>query len=338
MHNRSPVHHFRLLEMNANCSHITEGFPVQDQYVGANSMQPLQREILRTLLYYDIWEYPLHLRELPLFLKTESPVSPDLIRTIASNDGFNGILEHNDYYFVQGRDKTIVERRLERERHARWMWKMARLSMHVIKRFPFVRAVFVSGDLSKNSTARGSDVDFFILTEPGRLWITRTLLILFKKVFLLNSKKFFCLNYFKTTDQLSEEGYNIYSATEVAHLKPLYNMALYDMFMNSNMWIREFFPQYQQGVLPSVRTNNRRSVVQRLIEALFRLLPLDRIDTLLMENMQRVWERRYPQYDGTVRDRIFRSTKQESRAYGGNFQEKILSMYARKLEEFGVAS
>ncbi len=296
----------------------------------------LRRGILHALLYYDIWEYPMKLEELHIFLPVRLPEQGELVSALASAGVQTSVTEYGGYYSVRPDTRALVDRRLTRERHARWMWRAARLVTHVIKRFPFVRAIFVSGDLSKNATGPGSDVDFFILTEPGRLWICRTLLILFKKIFLLNRKKFFCLNFFATIDNLTQEERNVYVAAEVAHLKPMYNDALFNKFMEENAWIRFFFPNFSRDELPRVVANNRQSQFQKLFERLLMPLPLDRIDTYLMEQMKHVWAQRYPRHDAATRQRIFKCTKQESRAYGGDFHDKVLALYSRKLREFGV--
>ena len=291
--------------------------------------------ILRVLLYYDIWEYPLTLAEVQTFLPIRGISHAEISSALATDGSRIGVSEFDGYYSVRGDVRAVVGRRRARERHARWMWKAARFSTNIIKRFPFVRAVFVSGDLSKNSTGPGSDVDFFILTEPGRLWICRTLLILFKKLFLLNSKKFFCLNFFASTDNLMQQGQNIYVAAEVARLKMMYNEGLFTKFMEANEWIREYFPNYDRAM---VTPDNHSTHLQRFAELLLAVLPLDRIDTFLMKEMEGIWARRYPRYDAATRLRIFRCTKKESRAYGGDFHDRVLSTYARKLREFGVGA
>jgi hypothetical protein len=300
-------------------------------------MSELQREILRTLLYFDIWEYPLNAAELQLFLRTAGSFSEELLRS-ACADPDAPVKYAEGYFFVRGRHPEIVKKRREREHHARGMWRIARLSTHVIKRCPFVRGVFVSGDLSKNSTGPQSDVDFFVVTAPGRLWLVRALLTLFKKIVLLNRKKYFCLNSFVTSDHLALDEHNIYSATEVATIQPLYGTILYGSFLAANFWIRQFLPNFREGILPSQRPNNRRSLMQWLVEFLLLPFPLDRIDTTLMESMRRVWARRYPGPDAKTHDQMFRSTRQESRAYVGNFQERILLLYAERLHQFGVGT
>lgn len=300
-------------------------------------MKPLHTQILRTLLYYDIWQYPLTARQVYSFLPS-GPMKFDEFETklCAEGPGDNVVVVEG-LYFVRNRDSSIVTQRIERERHARRLWLGARVAMHIIKRCPFVRGIFVSGDLSKNATTRKSDVDFFILTEPNRLWIARTLLILFKKVFLFNSKKFFCLNYFAASDHLLLDGRNIYTATEVAHLKPLFSSDLFVEYLSANSWIIDFFPNFQRDEFVSPKVNNRRSLLQKFLELLFLLVPAEQLDDYLLRRMRGVWARRYPDYDPSTRDRIFRCTKHESRAYGGNFEDKVLALYEQKLREFGVS-
>lgn len=297
----------------------------------------VQAAVLRTLLYYDIWSHPLTEEELFMFLPVNS-MSFEQFRNqiramprdlVASTDGF---------YFLTASSSAVVKERLRRMRHARRMWLLARFATHIIKRFPFVRAVLVSGDLSKNATHKKSDVDFLIITEPGRVWITRTLLILFKKIFLLNSKKFFCINSLLTTDALRFDEHNIYTATEVATLKPLYNSRLFYEYLKANEWIKQFFPNFEPKNLRLPACNNKPSVLQRLLEAPFRLIDADRLDMRLMEMMKRVWARRYPTIDDQTRARIFRCTRGESRAFVGNFQDTILALYAERLNRFGLLS
>ena len=292
--------------------------------------------VLRTLLYYDIWRYPLRAVELHAFLPV--PVRDFAGFTSALDrlvrEGYVG--EERGYYFVPGPPAGRVSARLRGERHARRMWLAARAAAHVIKRFPFVRGIFVSGDLSKNVTHPGSDVDFLILTEPGRLWIARTLLILFKRTALLGSKKFFCVNSFAATDCMEVAERNVYQATEIAQLKPLFNARLFGGYIEANGWIREYFPNFTAGALPSPSPSDRRSVLQRIAEIPFSLIPARRIDARIMHAMERYWTKRYPQFDGKTRADIFRCAPGESRAYAGNFQGKILGAYCVKLREFGV--
>lgn len=299
-------------------------------------MRHLHDEILRTLLYYDIWHYPLNSTELFNFLPVNSIALEEFKQYLGEHGPGESVREHRGYYFPKGKTEAVVTQRERKERHARWMWRMARAATHVIKRCPFVRGVFVSGDLSKNVTHRNSDVDFFIITEPQRLWIARTLLTLFKKVFLLNRKKFFCLNSFATIDHLELDEHNVYLATEIAHLKPLFDADLFYKYLEANSWIREYFPNFDISCIALPKVNERHSTLQKLLEIPFMFLPSDTIDDWLMHSMARIWQRRYPEFDDETRDRIFKCSQHESRAHIGNFQDKVLASYKQRLRNFGL--
>lgn len=309
---------------------------VHSQSPPRDARTPLQRAVLHTLLYYDIWEYPLTRAELFCFLPLNG-MSFDQFCSILEESGPGpDVTESDGFYFVRGRASDITTARKRREQNAAGLWKRASLSMHAIKRFPFVRGVFVSGDLSKNATTPESDIDFFIVTQPGRLWISRSLLIAFKKLFLLNSRKYFCLNYLTARNHLEIDERNIFIATEIAHLKPLFNSGLFHQYLETNSWIREFFPNFSLEYLRIPPVSNRRSILQWCLELPFLILPSNQIDRFLMERMRNIWATRYPDFDDTTRQRIFRSTRTESRAYAGNYQDKILSLYKSKLAEFGL--
>ncbi|MER3523130.1 MAG: hypothetical protein C4326_03475 [Ignavibacteria bacterium] len=297
----------------------------------------MQAAVLRTLLYYDIWSHPLTEEELFTFLPVNSMTFEQFREQLRAMPR-DVVTSRDGFYFLTAKSSAVVKQRLRRMRHARRMWLLARFGTHVIKRFPFVRAVFVSGDLSKNATHKKSDVDFFIVTEPGRLWITRTLLVLFKKVVFLNSKKFFCINSLVATDALQFDEHNIYTATEVATLKPLYNSKLFFEYLKANEWIKQYFPNFEPKNLWLPACNNKASVLQRLLELPFRLIDADRLDVRLMEMMRRVWAQRYPTVDEQTRARIFRCTRGDSRAFVGNFQEAILALYAQRLNRFGLTT
>lgn len=297
---------------------------------------PLHEAVLRTLLYYDIWEYPLTRQELFCFLPLGGISYPEFCTKLEQSGPGPDVRESSGYYFMSSRGDGVVSARKAREQNAAQLWKIASLSTHAIKRFPFIRAVFVSGDLSKNATTSDSDIDFFLVTEPGRLWISRSLLIAFKKLFLLNRRKYFCLNYFTAQDHLEIDEKNIFIATEIAHLKPLFSVAMFSQYLETNKWIKGFFPNFDIRALHMPEVSNRKSLFQSLLELPFRILPAGRIDRFLMNRMRKVWVARYPDFDDVTRKRIFRSTRTESRAYAGNYQAKVLSLYRSRLAEYGI--
>ena len=120
--------------------------------------------------------------------------------------------------------------------------KLIKVSRKIAK-FPYVKGVCLSGALSKGFYDDDGDFDFFIITKPNRLWIARTILVLYKKIFLLNSKKYFCVNYFISTDKLEISEQNLFTATEIATLIPLYGTDTFKEFLEAkNPWAAPYFP------------------------------------------------------------------------------------------------
>jgi hypothetical protein len=298
---------------------------------------PFRDEVLRALAYYDLWRHPLTLRELYAFLQVPAPDFRAFAGAVRKVVERGDVAESEGFYYLPGQGADPSASRKSREAHARRMWRMAWFSTHLIKRCPFVRGVFISGELSIGSTGPGSDIDFLIVTAPHRVWIVRALLILFKKTLLLNRKKFFCVNSFVSTDHLTISERNIYQATEVAHVKAAYNDDLLRAFHAANTWVRDYFPNFSPSNLPHPPLPRcRPSRLQAVLELPFRFFPADRLDGWLMRMMERTWARRYPHFDAATRSRIFRCTRTESRAYAGNFQDRILTRYGERVRSLGV--
>ena len=57
----------------------------------------------------------------------------------------------------------------------------AKWGASIIAAFPFVRAVGISGSLSKQYADENSDIDYFIITAANRLWIAKNLPAYFQK-------------------------------------------------------------------------------------------------------------------------------------------------------------
>ena len=295
------------------------------------------KAILRTLLYFDIWNHPLTLDELHMFLPDAVSEPAALLPALQELICMGLVFDDGQHYAVRHSRGRAQGSRRSKERRAALMWKMARVVARLMRTFPFVRAVWVSGELSKNVASPHADIDFFIVTEPRRLWIARSMLILFKKAFLLNSRKFFCLNSFIDTRNLESPARNIYQAIEIASLKPLVNEPLLHDYFRANAWIWSYFPNFDAASIARSKAIATRSWIQRGVESLFRLIDADALDDRLMRAMRFVWTKRYPDMDDRTRERILRSTKNESRAYFGDFEERILEAYRRNLREYHIA-
>ena len=314
--------------MNAPVVHAPQSVP---------GMSPHEQSILRVLLYFNIFNHPLTAAEVFSFCNSTAITLDRLVRVLESKTLQRIVKSKKGYYFLHSATESCVETRFEKERLAGSRMKTAMAVARFIGMFPFVRAVMLSGELSKGVASKNSDIDFVIVTKRRRLWISRSLLILFKKAFLFNSKKYFCLNHFITEDYLTVELRNIYSATEIATLKPLYNHPHYVEYINANRWIKEFFPHWNLGSPGCVEGRDSRSIVQRVVESLLPTHAGDKLDTWLLGLWRQLWQRRYAHLSEEERNHKFRCAPSISTAYGEDFQQKVLAQYAYRLRHYGIS-
>ena len=194
------------------------------------------KDLIRFLAYFDIFKHPLQQKELEQMLA--QPLG-DLLEALCNK----GVLYCIDGFYMLEKNHEWFHQRLDKNKRAKSYHKKIKNVSKIIRLFPFTRSICISGSLSKGVMDKDGDIDFFIMAANNRIWLNRTMLILFKKIFLLNSKKYFCVNYFIDEKILEIPDQNIFTAMEIWHLMPVNNQVLYDQFMKDNHWIHSYFPE-----------------------------------------------------------------------------------------------
>ncbi|HXC06842.1 MAG TPA: nucleotidyltransferase domain-containing protein [Bacteroidia bacterium] len=297
-----------------------------------NTLTAEQSAILKTLLYFDLFQHPLLLSEIKHYCQHQILDEKLMKKNLDLLISKKYIFQIRDYYSLSA-EADWVTKRQEGNIRAKALLEKARPYIKLISVFPFVRAVFISGSVSKGFADKKGDVDYFIITHPGRLWVCRTLLMLFKKVFLLNSRKFFCINYFIDSDNLTIPDQNLFTATEIAFLKPVYNPDLCRLFFSSNDWKTEFYPDMPLANMEQVLLVNR-SWIKRAGEWLFRSKAGAVLDRYFLLITLRHWRRKFSGLPPEAFELSFRSTRNVSKHHPRNFQQTILDSYRHNLQVF----
>jgi len=283
-----------------------------------------EQSVRAALLYFDMFDFPLTENELYFFLPLKMTRSE-----FDSQIRHSEVRKSGGYYLLRETDQ-IIQLRQSREKKAKRMLAASHLVGKTLRHFPFLRGAFLSGSLSKGVDSGDADIDLFIVSAEDRLWICRSALIGFKKLFLLNSKKYLCPNYFLTEKHLKIPEKNIFTATEIITLRPLYNNLLLAEFLKANEWISAFFPNYE---LTDSGEPAGISPVQRISERILADEYLERMDKRLMEYFRKVWKQRYPGFDDARREFLFRTTPHSSKIHPNDFQTRVLTGYEKRLEE-----
>jgi hypothetical protein len=305
-----------------------------------NKLTTLQEDILRTILYFDIFQHPLTAGEVYRFLPSNS-TTPKEVADACQRAPLTTFIHHDKGFYSlssNGEHARLLKDRLSKEQRAHRYRFIARLMARIIRRFPFVRAVCVSGELSKGVASVNGDIDYLLITANDRLWIARTILILFKKTVLFNSKKYFCLNHFVSERSVESRNRNLYAALEIATLIPLTDYDRYLSYQSANSWIREYLPNVQPNPGDWLVKLNRVSLFQRILEFPMRGKLGDRLDAALREYWNNIWRKRYPQYTEKQRTSLFQCEPDVSTSYAGDFLPKIMTQYRLRLEAFRLQS
>lgn len=294
------------------------------------TISSLGKSIIKTLAYYDIFDYPLKAEEIYYNLGTNSVSLTEIENEVEQLCKIGITFNKNNFYLLRNNENSI-SRRLEGNRLAKKKLISAYRMTKLISKFPYVRAVLLSGSISKGYMEKDSDVDYFIITHPNRLWVTRLLLMLFKKVFLLNSRKVFCINYFVDTETLEIEEKDIFTATELATLIPIYGKDLYDELYKNNIWIKKFYPNFPKRD-NEILVNKNSLFIQNLIEKTLNNSLGDKLDDFAMNLFEKSNHKKYREYNSNDFQVAFKTSKHESKHHPKFFQKRVLEAFNDKLK------
>ncbi len=232
-------------------------------------MTSLATAILRTLKYSDHFGFPLTLKEIHLRLYSSEPCSLERVfGTLKSMLKKDTIFRTGDYYHLPGRSSLVARRHKRTQLSSPHLVRAKSLSGR-LARIPGVYAIYLTGSLAMHNSSQSSDIDFMIITRPGRLWTTRLLLTLYTSILGLrrtphskhNTGKL-CLNLYLSPSSylLPPDRRSLYTAYELIQAIPLHdphNTRSALLFANS--WISSYLPNFP---LPKRTLLNRNSRLQ----------------------------------------------------------------------------
>lgn len=289
--------------------------------------------ILKWLCYFDIFSHPLTNQEIYKLCNysSSSDLQADLDELIANNS----IYSQDQFYSIQQEIDKLIQERTKKEQEAKKYFKKLPRYAKLIARFPYVKGIAISGSLSKNIMYEDGDIDYFIITNKERLWVARTFLILYKKVFLLNSRKYFCVNYFVDEDNMRLHDENIFTAVEIAHLSPVYNQHVFDTLKKQNEWTKAHLNNFE----PPVTLEQQKSggLFKKSTEYMLNGSLGEWLDTYFMKMTYKRWQKKFKDFPKEKFDQTMRSNRGVSKHHPRDFQTKVLKEFNLRLAKFGIA-
>ena len=293
----------------------------------------LGESILKVLVYFDQFNYPVTAAEIRTFIV--QPVSEEeLDAALTDLLSRKYIFQLGEFISLQD-NYALVERRRNGNRRAGELLLKAKKISKLLYRFPYVRAVGVSGSVSKNFADEEADIDYFVITKANRLWIARTLLHLYKKIpFVKGRNQWYCMNYFVDEAILQVEEKNIYTATELVTLKPMYGNGAMKNFFEANQWAAPYFPNLD---FSTITQTNRVSPgwLKRISEFMLNNKIGNWLDNYFFRLTTKRWQLKEIQGRLNTKGELMglRTSKHCSKPNPIHFHDVFLEKYNKRIEE-----
>lgn len=240
----------------------------------------LKESIIKTLSYFDNFDHPLTVQELHRFLwKSNENKLSDLTDFFEQNN-ISAIEKKDSYYFLKDREENTRTRQ-KRVSLMEDKMKIAARAAKKISWVPFLQGVFVCNTLAMGSADKNSDIDFFIVTKPGRIWLVRAMVTFVLSLFGLRRtnksvEDKICLSFYCSSDALdmSEvaiEEPDIYMVYWLSNLIPLYdNGQVQEKIFENNSWVTDYAPnalqKYKQSHRWRVENGKIRISIKNMLE------------------------------------------------------------------------
>lgn len=239
----------------------------------------IQSAIIKTLLYSDIFDYPLSQEEIWKFLISPKKVGRIELQKILkeSNLSFK-----DNYYFVSENSKSLNKRK-KREMASIKKLILAKNIINKLSILPTVKFIGISGSLALLNCEEKDDIDIFVITSKGSLWLTRFLMIIILKIMGKhrgkgdkNIKNKFCLNMMIDQSYLAfpKNRRNLYTAHEIIQILPvLEKEKIFQKFLTENLWVKKYLPNIK---FPKKIRNKKRNspFYLSIVEFFFRNLQI----------------------------------------------------------------
>lgn len=246
----------------------------------------MEKAILQTLIYADIFDYPLKAWEIHKWLLKKKCNLTDVEQALSRLLNKKKISQKKGFYVLRNRTK-LIDLRIDKKSASEEYLRSAKFISRLFKVIPWIRLVGISGDLSMENATKESDIDLFIITQKKRLWLSRLSVLVILSLLEKRRRKSdsakraagkFCLNLLVEENQLEQSRKDLYTAHEVLQMKPLWERnKVYTAFLQKNEWAFDYIPNWLTGMLADSKNNypfNQGSRIIGWVESFVRFMQL----------------------------------------------------------------
>jgi hypothetical protein len=300
------------------------------QRAGVAAPIPTQASVLATLIYADLFDFPLTLDEIVRYQIGTTYSRQEIAQCVAEDPGVAPITGHDGrFYYLRGREQVCVLRDV-RWRRSRRVWRRARKYIRWTARLPFVRMVAVTGALSMNNLGARPDIDLLVVARAGRVWLCRRALILQVRLARLFGDEL-CPNYVLSEARLGLDQQDLFTAHELAQMVPCYGSSVYRRMIAENKWAEVYLPMaFAQPTSGHMAQDDAPSIARRVFES---TLSRPLFDGWEMWELRRLQQKLRPVI-GSATEVV--CSPDQCKGHTGLHRQSVLSRYADRLRTYGL--
>ncbi len=287
----------------------------------------IRQSILKTVLYSDIFDYPLTSAQIWRYLIASGKIDrKDFDKVLKNIKG--PIKEQEGWYFLSGKE-NLIKKRLRRRKESQRKLAQAYKTASILSIIPTVLLIGVSGGVSMHNANKNDDIDIFIIARKNTIWQARffsvlalTLLGRYRKRDIRKVKDKICLNMLVDESGLTfpESRQNLYTAHEIVQMKPIFNKhKTYEKFILENSWVENFMPNSIMINDKGLRMKNKK---QQFATA-YLLFAVE----FLVKEIQLWYIKRHVTLE-TV-------SKEMLAFHPGDYKRKVMQAYETRLKKYG---
>jgi len=243
----------------------------------SNENNNLEKDILNTITYFDIFNFPLTSFEIwkNLYSKTSSSLI-DVLYVLDNSELLKSKLDKKEsFYFLKNRE-DIIDKRKNNYIISYNKYKKGIKFIKLISHFSCFKAIFVSNNLSIDNSKHESDIDLFIVSRKNRIWTSRFISAFLAKILFLRptektKKNKICLSIFLDKQDLNlkkvcskKDAHFLYWINQVV---PIFDPSnVYSNFVKANNWIKEDLSnvfEYKTGYKRVLQNNIKLKIFRK---------------------------------------------------------------------------
>jgi len=254
----------------------------------------VKKEILATLAYSDIFDYPLTIQEVWQWLIMENLKFKTVLRSeillrrkkVKFKNALESLLKEkhcvfkDGFYFLPARE-TIVAIRRQREEWSEEKIRRAKIVAQILRFIPWIKLIGLTGTLARKNTKKDDDIDLFFIIAQNRLWIS----CLMGPIFVRDDA--------------------------------------YSKFLQANSWVKKFLPNAIKSKKYNVKSKIGEKRIPQILD--FRFYLLDTAERLAKQ--AQLWYMRQRRTTEVVSDNLIKFHPQDARGW-------ILREYQARLQKF----